>query len=238
MYITDKYPLQRLSAILKCLATDSWLVLATVRLVARASSLATLSSAPPGRQLMTQSESRAVLLWTVRRSGSTTFERSIRELDGVTVVHEPHRKAYYFGPDKLHPHRHHQNEDGSVVPDPYDAFHDPTATFEAVRANLISKKKECAMKREHFFVKDIPYFLGGQYTEYMKGGFEEFKHTFLIRHPLRVAHSWYKIMKYGRPFDCKEFGYEESLALYEAVKSTIDPNPIVIDADDLFAQPR
>ena len=186
---------------------------------------------------MAQSESRAVFLWSVRRSGSTAFERSVRELDGVTVVYEPHEKPYYFGPERVHPHTL-QKEDGSVVPDPYDKTHDQTATFEAVRANLISKKNECVLRSEHLFIKSIPYFLGGRYNEYVKGGFEEFKHTFLIRHPLKVAHSWLKIMNSGRPFECKEFGYDESLALYEIVKRTIDSNPVVIDADDLFSQPR
>ena len=36
-----------------------------------------------------------VLLWSAPRSMSTAFERSIRELDGVKVIHQPHSMAYY-----------------------------------------------------------------------------------------------------------------------------------------------
>ena len=36
-----------------------------------------------------------VILWTSHRCASTVFERSIRELETVKVIHEPHCMAFF-----------------------------------------------------------------------------------------------------------------------------------------------
>ena len=60
-------------------------------------------------------------------------------------------------------------------------------------------------------------------------------------YPLEVALSMHKAMMEcgdGRPFDHREMGFEEVYDMYETVRSTVDPNPLVIDAEDLFSHPR
>ena len=179
---------------------------------------------------------RQVILWSLPRSGSTAFERAIRELDKVKVLHEPHQNAYYIGPDRLS--RHAIND-----ADGRPRFV-PAATFEATRKKISSLVEECDNDDgQHVFIKDISYYITGKYDEYVRGSFALFKHTFLIRHPLDVALSWYRAiggyqMEGDLPFDLPEIGMEESYTMYETVKSAIDPDPLVIEAEDLFSHPR
>ena len=175
-----------------------------------------------------------VILWCVLRSGSTVFERSIRELEGVKVLYEPHQSAFYYGPDRLYQYTRYF-EDGR-------ARIDPAATYEDARKKIISLAVECGNgDYQHLFIKDASFHITGKYSDYVLGSFAQFKHTFLIRNPLEVALSMHKAMmecKDGRPFDHREMGFEEVYDMYETVRSTIDPNPLIIDAEDLFSHPR
>ena len=185
---------------------------------------------------MDEGPQRQVILWSLPRSGSTAFERSIRELKKVEVLHEPHQSAFYSGPERLYQHTLY-TEDGR----PWDV---PAATFEATRkkiSSLVEKREN--EDDQHLFIKDISYYITGKYDEYVRGSFAQCKHTFLIRHPLDVALSWYRAvggyqMQGDWPFDPREIGMEESYTMYETVKRTIDPDPLVIDAEDLFSHPR
>ena len=177
--------------------------------------------------------SRRVILWTVPRAGSTAFERSIRQLDGIRVLHEPHQLAFYYGPERLYQFVHYL-EDGTPR-------QEPGATFEAARSAIVSAADECGeqSRHQHLFVKDIAYYIEGKYSEYVEKEFSQFTHTFLIRHPLKVAYSWYKAVEnYHWPFDSRELSFEPLHAFYETVKSKLDPHCVVIDADDLFCHPR
>ena len=160
-----------------------------------------------------------VILWSLPRSRSTVLERSIRELKDVDVLHEPHQHIIY-------------QKDGN-------AKTDPAATFEATRTEIISQAELCIKNARHLFVKEISYLVMGKHSAYIQGGFEHFKHTFLIRHPLKVAHSWQKVMQAVKwPFEPYELSIEESYNMYETVRRTIDPTPLVIDSGDLVQHPR
>ena len=41
-----------------------------------------------------------VVLWSAPRCMSSVFERSVRELQDVKVIYEPHQQAYYYGPER------------------------------------------------------------------------------------------------------------------------------------------
>ena len=185
---------------------------------------------------MDETSKQKVILWSLPRSRSTAFERSIRELENVKVLHEPHRNAFYCGPDRLYQHTIF-HEDGR----PWIA---PAATFEATRKKITSLVEGGEKDSyQHLFIKDISYYIAGKYDEYVRESFALFKHTFLIRHPLAVALSWYRAIggyqTHGDwPFDPRELGMEESYRMYETVRRTIDPNPLVIDAEDLFSHPQ
>ena len=111
---------------------------------------------------MDEGPHRQVILWSLPRSGSTAFERSIRELQKVKVLHEPHQSAFYSGPERLYQHTLY-NEDGR----PWDV---PTATFEATRRTISSLVEEREKEEnQHLFIKDISYYITGKYDEYVRG---------------------------------------------------------------------
>ena len=170
-----------------------------------------------------------VILWSVPRGGSTAFERSIRELPEVNVLHEPHMNAFSFGPEQPHPNTHKLKDETPL------RFR-PAATYKATQSRIVSLARE----RKHLFIKELSYQVAHKSKDYVEGDFAQFKHTFLIRKPLKVVLSLYKGLQNSPKFqfDSAMVGFEEQYNLYETVRSSIDPNPLIIDADDLFNQPR
>ena len=157
-----------------------------------------------------------VILWSSHRCLSTVFERSILELPGVKVVHEPLSSTLF--------------EDDIRVKEDADSL------FEDKR-NLILQQCQ-GEEYEHIFVKDMGYAISGRYNEYVEGDFADFKHTFLIRHPMNVAFSLQRVLsKLGTSCHTKSLGFEDLYNTYETVKS-IDANPVVISAEDLLKNPR
>ena len=174
-----------------------------------------------------------VTMWSIPRSGSTVVERSIRELDDVSVFHEPHQFSFYYGPERIYPHTVYR-KDGS-------AKTEPTATFDAARAEIISEVELCLKSSRHFFFKDMALYVRGNYTMYTQGVFEHFKHTFLICHPMKLIHSRLKYLPAaGSNWPIKPFwmGFKQAYHMYETVSDTIDLTSLVIDHDDMFQHPR
>ena len=169
-----------------------------------------------------------VILWSVPRGGSTAFERSIHELPEVNVLHEPHMNAFFFGPEKRHPNTH-KLKDGTPL-----RFR-PAATYKAAQSRIVSLARE----RKHLFIKEISFHVAHKSKDYVEGDFAQFKHTFLIRKPLKVVLSVYKAAQNSQfQWGFIPPGFEELYNLYETVRDSVDPNPLVIDSDDLFNQPR
>ena len=168
---------------------------------------------------------RRVLLWSSPRSLSTAFERSIRELKCVKVFNEPHLRPYYYGPERNRHSTHHPDESEL----------DDSATFEAVDSKVLSDFDGY----EAVFIKDLAFYIEGRYENYVKGSFTKFRHTFLIRHPLKSIPSLLRASKkcgLSSPLD--DIGFKQLYDFYEVVRLNLDPHPIVIDADDLLANPR
>lgn len=170
---------------------------------------------------------RRVLLWAAPRSLSNAFERSIRELKSVKVFHEPHCEAYYYGPER--------KRDNTHQPTQSEIEDNIAATFEAVDAELLRHHEGY----EAVFAKDLAYYIEGRYDNYVKGDFANFKHTFLIRHPQKSIPSLiraYKRCGFSSTFD--DNGIKALYDFYKIVQQNVDPHPIVIDADDLLANPK
>lgn len=163
-----------------------------------------------------------VLLWTTHRCASTAFERSIRELETVKVLHEPHLIAFYC-------------EDGR----PRD---ESESAFQAQREYTLGQIQQC--KREgynHVFIKEMAYYIDGKYNDYTEGEFGYFKHTFLIRDPVAVALSMQRmtmLLNGKLPFFTNSLGFQELYNMYEIVQTTFKARPIVISAEDIFNNPR
>ena len=166
-----------------------------------------------------------VILWSVPRGGSTAYERSIRELPEVNVLHEPHMKVYYFGPEQA------SSSTSSNSPEqPYPNTHKledetqlkfrPAATYKAAQCRIVS----LACERKHLFIKEVAFHVTQKYKNYVEGDFAQFKHTFLIRKPLKVVLSLYKALQNSRFHlggKTAEVGFEELYNMYETVRSSI-----------------
>ena len=155
-----------------------------------------------------------IFLWCYPRSLSSVFERSIRELKGVKVFYEAHRGIYYQG--------------CKPVPD----------SIESVDEELIQPYTEY----DAVFIRDHAYFIKGKYKKYVSGDFSTFKHTFLIRDPRKSFSSFIRIEKSDiEPINSispEEYGVRELYDMYKTVKESVDPNPIIVDADDLMGNPE
>ena len=81
-----------------------------------------------------------------------------------------------------------------------------------------------------------------------------FRHTFLIRNPYKVFDSWNRMINRSRVEKAEGtkktllsdlhvclfpegYFYREVYDLYKHVKENIEPNPVIIDIDDLLADP-
>ena len=170
--------------------------------------------------------SKKVFLWCAPRCLSTAFERSIRELADVKVIHEPNQHAYYLGPEKR------SNEHTNIVLE-------PDATFEAAKKRITAQYDGY----DAVFVKEMAFFIEGHYEDYISEPFTAFKHTFLIRDPLKAITSLYKAYKPLGPAAMNDFSlttcncFRHIYELFQVVKR-VDPSPIVIDADDLLDNPE
>ena len=168
---------------------------------------------------------KRVLLWTSTRTLSSVFARSIRELPSVKVFFEPSMNVFYDGPGKRTEEsdpKKNLTGDPRTFNEEYQVVHDrllaPYDGFDAV------------------FMKDMAFFVEGRYEDYIQGPFVNFKHTFLIRHPRKSTISHYKACQNGG-FSFYFPGIRQNYELYKVVQQ-IDPNPLVLDADDLLENPK
>ncbi len=122
------------------------------------------------------------------------------------------------------------------------AFDDSIATFKWVKGML-----ESSFQGKSFvFVHDQAFCLHRKYENIPRG----YTHTFLIRNPYRQFPSWKKSLvslmpsMTDKPFSNmrqytvpKKFGYGELYDLMVHVRDELGQTPIIIDADDLQANP-
>ena len=169
------------------------------------------------QQAMTATQ---VFLWTAPRCVSTAFERSIRELNDVKVLHEPLDAAFYRGPERI-------SKELPLV---------ETATFDSARSLMVKDYEGY----EAVFCKSLCYQTRGQYENYIQDKFAKFKHTFLIRNPKKAIPSLYKACSESG-YNCNDeelHGFSAMHELYSLVQQRRHPSPVVIDADDLLSDPE
>ncbi|XP_072018501.1 uncharacterized protein [Amphiura filiformis] len=191
-----------------------------------------------------------IFLWTIPRSLATVFTKCMSFAEGVQIINEPLVAANCFGPEC------NAAEDGElqktlkegiVFPESKPgkvtlAFDESIATFKWVKQMLESPFPG----KSFVFVHAQAFALRSNYDNIPRG----YTHTFLIRNPYRVFPSWKKILvklmpsfvdkpftempKYAVP---GRFGYGELYDLIVHVQENLGQTPIVIDADDLQANP-
>ncbi|XP_071498676.1 uncharacterized protein [Diadema antillarum] len=203
-----------------------------------------------------------VMMWCVPRSISSAFVKCLSAISHTEVWFEP----YTFSNLGRIEYKHHTNED---IPTEYDgnekAFQKAATLleimahtkFEPERLPYASVKRGLEMSAsKNVIAKDMGSALTENYYQFIPDGF---KHTFLIRHPLRYILSYRKaVYKHfsglgqltGEAADEKKYDLErddkffppgccmkELYDLWQYVRENIDSDPIVIDADDLLTKP-
>ncbi|XP_071944181.1 uncharacterized protein [Antedon mediterranea] len=175
---------------------------------------------------MTSSRNAHVFLWAVPRSLSTAFTRSMESIDNVAIYYEPYGCADHYGPEgRLF------SMDNSPAELEY--------TYDKVKASLEDK----SLENKCVFVKDMGYAVHKRYDKIAKG----YKHSFLIRHPIKSFLSYYNVMVSTGADDVdgdlsrwlpEGLGYQELWELYCYLENKNGKKPFVVNADDLLKNPK
>lgn len=160
---------------------------------------------------------KILALWATPRSTSTAFEWAMDNRGDMNCFHEPYNEAYYYGEDRLH--------DRYFIADPALK---PTSclTFDSVHDRLLSLAANGPI-----FIKDFAYSIMHMIDE---GFLDCFQHTFLIRDPEKVLTSMHSRWP---DIEFSEIGFKELHELYNLISDKYGAAPIVIDSDDLLAEP-
>ena len=170
---------------------------------------------------------KRIFLWTSTRCVSTALARSIRELPRVKVMIDPHVNTFEFngGPGER-----------SEKSDPRQILLKDTRAFDDQYKEIDKKLLDAYDGFDAVFCKTMAYFVEDRYEDYIQGPFTHFKHTFIIRHPEKSTISHYKACKNSNTHFYYP-GFRQLYEMYEVVRRT-DPNPFVVDADDLLDNPK
>ena len=157
---------------------------------------------------------KILALWAVPRSTSTAFEWMMRVRGDFECLHEPFGEVWYQGENPLWPR---------VT---QDSLRTPGLTYESCWENL---QKVSAHKA--VFIKDFPLYLEPVLSDEFLGNF---RHSFLIRDPLKTLSSMYEKWP---DFHEKEIGFIEQRQLFDHLCELDGNPPPVIDSDDLLENP-
>ena len=178
--------------------------------------------------MSSQLKLKLVFLWSCPRSCSTAFERSISTLATTKLVSsEPFQHAYYYGPERQTTRYAWKNIDF-------------TSSYKAIAKFIVDQEK--GNGKEVVFIKELGLHMKGR-PQILEEFFHDAKHSFLIRDPKKSIPSLYRGVENPEIrdwtyFDPSEVGFKELYDIYEFVKEKLDPNPVVIDADDLLSSPN
>ena len=164
---------------------------------------------------------------------STAFERSVMQHPDVSVHHELLADCFYFGSE-----RHPKPLDAAIESSKLrrdTTYASQLAALWSVEANggkavAFSKELSIYYQRER-----LPPSVLAQYT-----------HCFLLRKPEKVVRSFLRCAaKSAAPgeesstyFDADEAGFVELDRLYQVLTQELNITPVVVDADDLLADPE
>lgn len=156
--------------------------------------------------------SARIVLWVHPRSVSTAFEIMMAERGDFVTFHEPFGVPYYHGP---------AGQQRGHLADPQIV-----ETYDDVYEKVLN-----TARTQSIFFKDMAYYV--ENTEIVER-LSHFQHTFLVRNPrdtlASLAKKWPDVA-----FD--EAGYGALLWLFRKVERYFERPPIVMDADDLLANP-
>ncbi len=188
-----------------------------------------------------------VCIWTVPRTLGTALTKCLSYVDGVQIFYEPCASAFHFGPESKRlkdPDLATYVEKASAnQPSTFEnAFDDNKCTYAWIRQQLEADYPG----KKILLVKDQAYCLDDRYDTIPPG----LRHAFLIRHPYKAMASlknlFVKLLNVNpasadwevirKSLDYPNL-YEKQFKLLQYVQEKFDPNPVIIDADDLQSNP-
>ena len=152
-------------------------------------------------------------------------------LPSTRLMSEPFSTAYYFSPQ-----RQSRRYESQKI--------DPNGNYDDVAKAILDQANDDSI--DLVFVKDMAYYLRGRLGLLKELSlFRDARHSFLIREPRKAIPSLYRasqnteIRSSGWDyFDPDEAGFKELYEMYAFVKENLDPNPVVVEADDLIGSPK
>ncbi|WP_051706059.1 sulfotransferase family protein [Nocardioides aequoreus] len=151
-----------------------------------------------------------IVLWSVPRSVSTSFERMVSERGDHTVLDEPFSRAYYFGPDR------HSQRYAETIP-------------HSAAREVLEEIEEAAEERP-VFVKDMAYHAVDLLEADVLG---RFRNSFLVRHPSGALRS---LARRWPDFTDAETGWPDLGRAADVVEEVGQPL-VVVDANRLCDDP-
>ena len=202
-----------------------------------------------------QKQPTKVIMWSTPRSLSTTIAKCFSQIPGSLIWHEPYINAMWYGQDRRYAP---PGEEGGWQSGGDD---DMTAKLDAIDlpegAGYDGEKASYGWCREQLerdyldkslvFVKGMAFGVDGRYDAIPDG----YRHSFLIRHPMKVIPSWKKLMVQNSGLSAEEvkmnelpesavasgYFFKESYDLLQYVKENYEKDPVIIDADDVLQNP-
>jgi hypothetical protein len=150
-----------------------------------------------------------IAMWAAPRSRSTAFFRYMLEHGGLVALHEPFDNIADHGSTVV---------SGHLVSDAAELI----TTLLGLAGTATVFFKETTDRRHHAALADRRFLT-------------EATHTFLIRAPAEIAASCYALQ--GQGLTLSEIGLEHAYDLYQAILAAGGAHSVVVDSDDLIADP-
>ncbi|MCE0463358.1 SDR family oxidoreductase [Pseudomonas uvaldensis] len=171
-----------------------------------------------------------VILWAVSRSRSTAFERAVMQHPDVRVLHERLSEPFLA---KHFPEKH------ALIEQTRRINNGPPGITDYVDAMALLGEPPAPPHRLQFS-KEIAYFV--DFDSVDSTWLAQFRHVFLVRQPLDVMRSLYRVSQSGGTtyFDADESGFDELARIHERVLEQCDANQVLyLDSDaDLMGDTR
>lgn len=155
------------------------------------------------------SRATVFVLWSVARSRSTAFFRSMLARSDLIALHEPFEGLVYIGPLEVGSHRFESAESLMV-------WLTDGSTRSVFMKETLSPPVVKLVRSDHRFLTQV-------------------RHAFLIRRPVEIAASFFALEGDLRIHDT---GVQALHELYVTVSEAGGYQPVVIDSDDLVARPE
>ncbi|KAJ8039894.1 hypothetical protein HOLleu_14044 [Holothuria leucospilota] len=212
----------------------------------------------------TKDHGNRMFLWCSARSLSSVFTKCVSFMEGAQVWFEPYTSCYlnflFSEPENMAKFPKLNSMEGQIRDtteqmENFDHYFDggnltPSSRFNSYDWLQEQLEKPLAEGKSFMFVKEAALCVDGFYEKLPR---IPFRHTFIIRDPCKTAKSCHAMfielyehkgtsesfdMYQSNPFlNWDRMSRDPLYSLWKYVKESLDPQPVVIDADDLQNYP-